>query len=86
MSFLGIEDLLELLMEVDEVLEDSSEWWERGVHIVQLPVHLLPLKVVQPVGWVCHLFNLTLWASQEEAPLKGVNLVVTKQNLGTQKK
>lgn len=81
MRFLGVEDLLELLVEVDKVLQDTCEEWNLSVHDVQLLVHLSPFKIIEPVSRVSNWLNLTGGTSEEESPLLWVNLVVTEENL-----
>jgi len=77
----SIEDLLELLVEVNEVFQDTCECGQLSIHDVQLLVHLNPLKIIKPVSWVSNWLNFTGGTSEEESPLLAVNLVVAEQNL-----
>lgn len=82
---LRVEDLLELDVEVDKVLLDALKGWQVLVHCEQLLVSLYPLEVIQPLCRVGLLVDLTRWSSEEESPLGHVDLVVSEQNLGTEK-
>lgn len=81
MSLNGIEDLLKLLVEVNEVLKDACIRWQSSVHDVELLVDLNPFEVIEPVSWVLHTLDFSTSTSKEESPFGLVNLVVTKQNL-----
>lgn len=83
MSLSGIEYLLELLVELDEVAVNSLESFKLAHHI-QLLVNLTPLDVVQPVGRIWFRFNRSTRSREEEPPLLLIDLVVTEQYLGTE--
>ena len=79
----GIEDLLELLVELNEIGVDSLEVLDGG-HVVELLVNLSPLDVVEPVGRVGLVLNLSAGASKEESPFLHVDLVVSEEDFRTQ--
>jgi len=61
------------------------EGWKILVHDVQLLVCLSPFQVIKPVSGVWNDVNLSTWTSKEESPFSHVDLVVSEQNLGTEK-
>jgi hypothetical protein len=85
MSLRGVEDFLKLLMEVYEVVKDALENGQVLVHVVEESMDLDPFKIIEPVSWVRHLFDIAGGTSQEETPLIHVNLVVTEKNLCAEK-
>jgi len=54
-----VEYLLELLVEADKVLKNTSERRETGVHRKKLLVNLDPFDVIKPVSGILHGLDFT---------------------------